>query len=71
MFYSASTFNQDLSSWNTANVSNMYATFFNATAFNQKLASWNTASVSKMNLVCSVPLHAFGWLDYVVDRALE
>jgi len=47
----ASAFNQNIGSWNTEKVINMYAMFYEATAFNGDISKWNTAKVTTMYLM--------------------
>lgn len=49
MFFSATTFNEDIGGWDTGNVTNMSAMFANAEAFNQTIGGWNTGNVTNMN----------------------
>ena len=49
MFYTATAFNQDIGSWDTANTANMYQMFYGASAFNQDIGSWNTANTVNMS----------------------
>ncbi|RZL07052.1 MAG: BspA family leucine-rich repeat surface protein, partial [Pedobacter sp.] len=48
MFFGATKFNGNISSWNTSKVTNMRSMFRGATAFNQDISSWNTGSVTNM-----------------------
>jgi surface protein len=48
MFNNARLFNQNIGSWNTANVIGMVRMFTNANSFNQDISGWNTAKVGSM-----------------------
>jgi surface protein len=44
MFYDATIFNQNISSWNTSNVLNMERMFMQST-FNQNISSWCVTNI--------------------------
>ena len=48
MFWGATSFNGDISDWNTGNVTNMANMFREATAFNGDIGSWDTRNVMSM-----------------------
>ena len=43
------TFNQDISSWDTSNVTTMNSMFAGAESFNQDIGSWDTSNVTNMS----------------------
>ena len=43
-------FNQDISTWDVSNVTNMEAMFENATAFNQDIGNWDVSNVTDMSV---------------------
>ena len=46
-------FNQDISSWDVSNVTDMGGMFQNCTAFNQDISSWDVSNVTDMSLMFS------------------
>ena len=50
----ADAFNQDISSWDVSNVTNMNQMFYAASSFNQDISSWDVSKVTNMNQMFSV-----------------
>jgi len=50
-FGGKSTFNADISKWDTGRVTSMYAMFYQASAFNRPIGGWDTSKVTNMNSV--------------------
>ena len=45
MFENCKSFNQDISSWNVSNVTNMSWMFYNCKSFNQDISKWDVSKV--------------------------
>lgn len=50
-FDGATSFNQDIGSWNVSNVSNMGGMFVNTSSFDQDIGSWNIHALSTMRVM--------------------
>jgi surface protein len=71
MFTNATSFNQNIGSWNTSKVVGMNRMFENATSFNQDIGNWNVGNVTSfggtfMNTSTYSYLHSIynGWINY-------
>jgi len=72
MFYGTTTFNQDIGSWNTANVTGMSYMFSGATAFNQDIGSWNVEALTTAdNMFLSVTLATANYNSLLIGWAIQ
>eukprot|EP00978_Attheya_sp_CCMP212_P005039 scaffold11142_cov37-Attheya_sp.AAC.2 len=60
MFYNATAFNQDISTWNVLSIANMDSIFYKATAFNQDLCDWAVTTP----FLSSIDNHFEGMFDF-------
>jgi len=82
LFHDNTSFNSDISFWDTSNVTNMDAMFAGAGSFNQDIGNWDTSSVTKMGAMFA-DASAFNqdigswntssviYMDYMFDGAIS
>ena len=58
LFLNNTSFNSDISFWDTSNVTNMSRMFFNALAFNQPIGNWDVSNVNNMSEMFDSPVGA-------------
>lgn len=56
LFSGHDTFNQDISTWDTSNVTSMGGTFSGARMFNQNIGYWNVSNVTNMTSMFEITL---------------
>jgi len=63
MFNTATNFNQDISSWDVSNLTEMDRMFSGASAFNQDLSGWDVSSITNIYRCRDMSLGATSWND--------
>ena len=66
----ASTFDEDLSGWNTLAAEAMVRTFAGASHFNGNVSTWSTGRVSSMNAMCTFDLSIYCRVHVDTDMRL-
>ena len=54
--FESSSFNADISHWDTSSVTTMWRMFFNVLAFNQDIGDWNTSKVTNMEQMFAITI---------------
>ena len=65
MFFDAHAFNQDISFWDTTNVTNLDGMFYEATSFDKDLSSWDTSSVTNMFCMFENQMRSTRFLEHL------
>ena len=73
LFDGKTSFNSNISNWNTSKVTSMYQMFKLANAFNQNIGNWNTSKVTTMERMfwCLCFPTKYFWLEYIDSQKYE